>query len=178
MWINCVVPLLIYSEIRVVTEDMDRIVANLCSNQHGAKHIFMSAAEYLFVSTNLAKRFPTLLEVRLSTLLCGSVRSFKLLVGSCRKSTSILFLFHTTERDCAQLPRALTWRARAALAAPGSSFSHSYSHSFSHSHSHSHSHSYRSSNSYRSRLRALIAHCERVAGALCAILFVNKQIAY
>ena len=64
LWINCVVPLLAYTEISRVEQDMHRIVRELCSQQAtDDDRIMLNAADYLFVSANVAKEFPALLEV-------------------------------------------------------------------------------------------------------------------
>ena len=65
LWINCLVPLLVYEKIGRAKKDMHRIVIDLCSKQlvDDNDRNFLNAADYLFVSAHVAKQFSVLLEV-------------------------------------------------------------------------------------------------------------------
>jgi hypothetical protein len=62
VWVNCCIPVLVSDEVRRVGESITEVVRNLCSNVHADAHIFLNAPDYLFVSTNVAKKFPHLME--------------------------------------------------------------------------------------------------------------------
>jgi hypothetical protein len=62
VWVNCCIPVLVSSEVRRVGESITEVVRNLCSNVHADANIFLNAPDYLFVSTNVAKKFPHLME--------------------------------------------------------------------------------------------------------------------
>jgi hypothetical protein len=62
VWVNCCIPVLVSSEVRRVGESITEVVRNLCSNVHADTNIFLNAPDYLFVSTNVAKKFPHLME--------------------------------------------------------------------------------------------------------------------
>ena len=73
-------PLLAYTEIHAVEEDMQRVVGELVSSSIDSARILLDAPEYLFVSTNLAKKFPDLMEV---TILICYERSLKRMTSAC-----------------------------------------------------------------------------------------------
>jgi len=63
LWINCMVPMLVSAEVRAVGDSIIEIIQKLCSAERYVQNdLFLNAPDYLFVSTNVAKKFPTLLE--------------------------------------------------------------------------------------------------------------------
>lgn len=62
VWINYVIPTLVSSEVRGVGESVIEVVQHLCANGSMESEMFLNAPEYLFVSTNVAKKFPHLME--------------------------------------------------------------------------------------------------------------------
>ena len=62
IWIQCVIPMLVKDEIRKVGDSITEIVNELCSQTQQDERLFLNAPDYLFVSTNLAKKFPDLME--------------------------------------------------------------------------------------------------------------------
>jgi len=62
IWIQCLIPMLVCDEVRKVGDSIAEIVSDLCSSTPNESRLFLSAPEYLFVSTNLAKKFPHLME--------------------------------------------------------------------------------------------------------------------
>ena len=62
VWVNCAIPVLVSDEVRRVGESLTEVIRNLCSNADPDSNIFLSAPDYLFVSTNVAKKFPMLME--------------------------------------------------------------------------------------------------------------------
>ena len=62
VWIQCIIPMLVSNDVRRVGDSITDIVNDLCSNTPKDSRLFLNAPEYLFVSTNLAKKFPTLME--------------------------------------------------------------------------------------------------------------------
>jgi hypothetical protein len=62
MWVNCAVPLLVSEEVRQVNESLMVVVQELCSGAKMDCDHFLNAPDYLFVSTNVAKKFPQLME--------------------------------------------------------------------------------------------------------------------
>ena len=62
IWIQCVIPMLVKDEIRKVGDSITEIVNELCSQTQQDDTLFLNAPDYLFVSTNLAKKFPDLME--------------------------------------------------------------------------------------------------------------------
>jgi len=62
MWIQCIIPMLVSDEVRRVGDSITEIVSDLCSSTPKASRLFLNAPDYLFVSTNLAKKFPALME--------------------------------------------------------------------------------------------------------------------
>ena len=61
-WINCVVPALVSEEVRTVGESIKHVVYELCNTKDQDPQMFLNAPDFLFVSTNLAKKFPHLME--------------------------------------------------------------------------------------------------------------------
>ena len=62
IWIQCAIPLLVSGEIRRVGDSITEIISDLCSSDSKESRLFLNAPDYLFVSTNLAKKFPRLME--------------------------------------------------------------------------------------------------------------------
>ena len=62
VWINCVVPALVSEEVRTVGESIKHVVYELCNTKDQDPQMFLNAPDFLFVSTNLAKKFPHLME--------------------------------------------------------------------------------------------------------------------
>ena len=62
VWIQCVIPMLVSDEVRRVGDSITEIVSDLCSTSPKESRLFLNAPDYLFVSTNLAKKFPKLME--------------------------------------------------------------------------------------------------------------------
>jgi hypothetical protein len=62
VWINCAIPVLVSDEVRRVGESITEVVRNLCANGEVEARLFLNAPDYLFVSTNVAKKFPDLME--------------------------------------------------------------------------------------------------------------------
>jgi len=62
VWINCAIPVLVSDEVRRVGESITEVVAHLCSESAVESRFFLNAPDYLFVSTNVAKKFPYLME--------------------------------------------------------------------------------------------------------------------
>ena len=62
VWVNCVIPALVSDEVRSVGESLQEVVYNLCTSALEDSRLFLNAPEFLFVSTNLAKKFPQLME--------------------------------------------------------------------------------------------------------------------
>jgi hypothetical protein len=62
VWINCCIPVLVSSEVRRVGDDIIEVVQQMCAGHQVDPTYFLNAPDYLFVSTNIAKRFPELME--------------------------------------------------------------------------------------------------------------------
>ena len=62
VWINCAIPILVSSEVRRVGDDIVEVVHQMCSGEKLQTEYFLNAPDYLFVSTNVAKKFPDLME--------------------------------------------------------------------------------------------------------------------
>jgi hypothetical protein len=62
VWINCAIPVLVSDEVRRVGDSITEVVRNLCANVETDSKLFLNAPNYLFVSTNVAKKFPDLME--------------------------------------------------------------------------------------------------------------------
>jgi Ca2+/Na+ antiporter len=62
VWINCAIPILVSSEVRRVGDDIVEVVHQMCSGEKLESQYFLNAPDYLFVSTNIAKKFPQLME--------------------------------------------------------------------------------------------------------------------
>jgi hypothetical protein len=62
VWINCAIPALVSNEVRVVGDSIIEVVQQLCSSGAVDSELFLNAPDYLFVSTNVAKAFPKLME--------------------------------------------------------------------------------------------------------------------
>jgi len=62
IWIQCVIPMLVRDEIRKVGDSITEIINELCSEIQPDTRLFLNTPDYLFVSTNLAKKFPNLME--------------------------------------------------------------------------------------------------------------------
>jgi hypothetical protein len=62
VWINCAIPVLVSGEVRRVCDSITEVVRNLCIDPVIEARIFLNAPDYLFVSTNVAKKFPDLME--------------------------------------------------------------------------------------------------------------------
>ena len=65
VWIHCAIPALVRTEVRAVGDSIIEIVQQLCdgsTSSSAASAKFLNAPEYMFVSTNLAKKFPLLME--------------------------------------------------------------------------------------------------------------------
>ena len=62
IWINCLVPLLVSGEVRKVGDSIIEVINDLCSKNVLDTRLFLNAPDYLFVSTNVAKNFPHLME--------------------------------------------------------------------------------------------------------------------
>ena len=62
LWIQCVIPMLVSDEVRKVGDSITEIISDLCSTTPKDSRLFLNAPDYLFVSTNLAKKFPQLME--------------------------------------------------------------------------------------------------------------------
>jgi hypothetical protein len=62
IWINCAIPALVSNEVRVVGDSIIEVVQQLCSSGSVDSELFLNAPDYLFVSTNVAKAFPELME--------------------------------------------------------------------------------------------------------------------
>uniref|UniRef100_A0A7S3MF64 Uncharacterized protein n=1 Tax=Spumella elongata TaxID=89044 RepID=A0A7S3MF64_9STRA len=62
VWINCVIPVLVSDEVRRVGESIIEVVQHLCTDSSVESRFFLNAPDYLFVSTNVAKQFPHLME--------------------------------------------------------------------------------------------------------------------
>ena len=62
VWIQCVIPMLVSDEVRKVGDSITEIISDLCSSTPKDSRLFLNAPDYLFVSTNLAKKFPQLME--------------------------------------------------------------------------------------------------------------------
>uniref|UniRef100_A0A7S3M5U4 PKD/REJ-like domain-containing protein n=1 Tax=Spumella elongata TaxID=89044 RepID=A0A7S3M5U4_9STRA len=64
VWVNCAVPVLVSAEVQQVSESIVAVVQELCAGNAVAADpkYFLNAPDYLFVSTNVAKKFPSLME--------------------------------------------------------------------------------------------------------------------
>jgi hypothetical protein len=62
VWINCCIPVLVSSEVRRVCHSITEAVRHLCVDTVADPRIFLNAPDYLFVSINIAKKFPDLME--------------------------------------------------------------------------------------------------------------------
>ena len=62
VWIQCAIPLLVSDEIRRVGDSITEIITDLCCSDSKESRLFLNAPDYLFVSTNIAKKFPRLME--------------------------------------------------------------------------------------------------------------------
>jgi hypothetical protein len=62
VWIQCIIPMLVSDDVRKVGDAITEIISDLCSTSPKETRLFLNAPDYLFVSTNLAKKFPTLME--------------------------------------------------------------------------------------------------------------------
>ena len=62
VWINCMVPALVSDEVRGVGDSIIEVVQQLCASSGSDPELFLNAPDYLFVSTNVAKKFPQLME--------------------------------------------------------------------------------------------------------------------
>jgi hypothetical protein len=62
VWINCCIPVLVSSEVRRVGDDIIEVVQQMCAGRQTDPTYFLNAPDFLFVSTNIAKRFPELME--------------------------------------------------------------------------------------------------------------------
>jgi len=54
--------MLVSDDVRRVGDSITEIISDLCSNTPKDSRLFLNAPDYLFVSTSLAKKFPTLME--------------------------------------------------------------------------------------------------------------------
>jgi hypothetical protein len=54
--------MLVSDDVRKVGDAITEIISDLCSTSPKETRLFLNAPDYLFVSTNLAKKFPTLME--------------------------------------------------------------------------------------------------------------------
>jgi len=54
--------MLVSDDVRKVGDAITEIVSDLCSTSPKESRLFLNAPDYLFISTNLAKKFPTLME--------------------------------------------------------------------------------------------------------------------
>jgi hypothetical protein len=61
-WVNFFVPNLVASEVIAVSSLLHAAVGRLCSKNSRESRFFMDVPDYLFVSTNVAKQFPQLVE--------------------------------------------------------------------------------------------------------------------
>ena len=73
MWVNCVVPFLVSDEVRGVSDELVEVVHHLCSGIRDESGHFLNAPDYLFVSTNVAKKFPHLMESILVQAYCSHI---------------------------------------------------------------------------------------------------------
>jgi len=71
VWINCAIPALVSNEVRTVGDSIMEIVQQLCSNGLAHSDLFLNAPDYLFVSTNVAKAFPNVMESILVQTYCS-----------------------------------------------------------------------------------------------------------
>jgi len=63
VWINCAVPILVSAEVRRVGDSILEVVQHMCAEDKAVDtSLFLNAPDYLFVSTNVAKKFPSLME--------------------------------------------------------------------------------------------------------------------
>ena len=64
MWVNCAIPLIVSNDVRRVGDSVRHTVASMCKNGNTLHdpRLFLSAPDFLFVSTNLAKKFPSVME--------------------------------------------------------------------------------------------------------------------
>lgn len=63
IWINCMVPSLVSKEVGRVNSMLLEVAQSLCvSGEHVEGRYFLNVAEYLYVSSQMAKGFPELLE--------------------------------------------------------------------------------------------------------------------
>ena len=62
IWIQCLIPMIVSDEVRKVGDSITEIIVDLCSTSSQNKRIFLNAPDYLFISTNVAKKFPNLME--------------------------------------------------------------------------------------------------------------------
>mmetsp|Transcript_3047 Transcript_3047/g.4227 ORF Transcript_3047/g.4227 Transcript_3047/m.4227 type:complete len:306 (-) Transcript_3047:174-1091(-) len=61
-WMNFFVPTLVSAEVHAVSAAVVASVTSLCGNQKGNNRNVVNMPDYLFVSTNVAKNYPTLME--------------------------------------------------------------------------------------------------------------------
>jgi hypothetical protein len=62
VWIHCVIPALVSDEVRTVGDSVVEVVEQLCDGSFPEATKYLNAPDYLFVSTNVAKKFPDLME--------------------------------------------------------------------------------------------------------------------
>jgi hypothetical protein len=62
VWINCAIPALVSNEVRMAGQSVIEVVQHLCANGVVESEMFLNAPDYLFVSTNVAKKFSHLME--------------------------------------------------------------------------------------------------------------------
>ena len=62
VWINFFVPSLVKDEVWAVAKDLSTTIGQLCMLEKRDDHIFLDVPKYLFISANVAKAFPHLLE--------------------------------------------------------------------------------------------------------------------
>jgi hypothetical protein len=73
VWTNFIVPLMVSSEVKTASNSVRKIVINFCTLQkdHDQVKYFLNAPDYLFVSTNVAKAYPRLMESILVQSYCN-----------------------------------------------------------------------------------------------------------
>ena len=62
LWIQFFVPSLVSSEVQRVNSILSDTIMNLCCAHDDDRNLVLDATEYLFISTNLAKSYPDLME--------------------------------------------------------------------------------------------------------------------
>ena len=62
IWLNCFIPLLVSNDIQSISNDINELIYKLCLHEIKGTKYFLNSPDYLFISTKVAKKFPTLLE--------------------------------------------------------------------------------------------------------------------